>query len=66
MKLNKAEKQAIIAAVTPSFLERGALWFAENEIDKVISEKKQKYDPEIQAMYRGFALLKGNTLNFGN
>jgi len=28
---SKAEKQIIIAAIIPTFLERGVLWFAENE-----------------------------------
>lgn len=35
-------------------------WFAENEINKVTSEKKTESDTEIQAIKKGFLLLKGN------
>ena len=40
-------------------------WFTENEITKVISDLKPANDPEIQAMYQGFSLLKGKKINFG-
>ena len=35
-------------------------WFAENEIGKIISENKRGNDPEIQAIRKGFELLKEN------
>lgn len=40
-------------------------WFAENEIEMVISEKKPNGDPEIQAIRKGFNLLAGEMLSFG-
>lgn len=34
-------------------------WFAENEIvEKAVDDKKEKDDPEIQAIQKGFVLLK--------
>lgn len=41
------------------------LWLVESEIGKAISGLKTKADPEIQAIYKGFSLLKGEKLNFG-
>ena len=41
-------------------------WFAETEIDpKVASLERSATNPEIQAIYRGFVLLKSQSLNFG-
>lgn len=39
-------------------------WFAENELDKVLSTNKRTEDPEIQAIKRAFELLSGGNLNF--
>ncbi len=39
-------------------------WFAENELDKVVSTNKRNDDPEIQAIRRAFELLRGESLNF--
>ncbi len=39
-------------------------WFAENELDKVVSTNKRGDDPEIQAIGRAFELLRGGNLNF--
>lgn len=41
-------------------------WFAENELDKVTNESKGEDDVEIQAMRKGFALLKGDSPAFTN
>jgi 8-oxo-dGTP diphosphatase len=40
-------------------------WFAEDELEKVMTENKRDADPEIQALKRAFALLRGESLNFG-
>ena len=41
-------------------------WFAEAEIGpKVAALERSATNPEIQAIYRGFALLKSQNLNFG-
>lgn len=39
-------------------------WFAENEIDKLISKNKPADDVEILAFKKGFALLRGESLRF--
>lgn len=39
-------------------------WFAENELDKVVTENKRSDDPEIQAIRKAFELLRGGNLNF--
>ena len=39
-------------------------WFAENEIHKATSEKKPATDPEIGAIQKGFALLRGQPPSF--
>ena len=39
-------------------------WFAEDELNRVISQNKNEDDPEIQAMKKGFSLLKGKALKF--
>lgn len=33
-------------------------WFGENELDKVINERKGENDPEIKAIKKGFVLLR--------
>ena len=38
-------------------------WFGEYEIDQ-ITEKRPENDPEIAAIKKGFAILKGKSLNF--
>lgn len=38
-------------------------WFAEDELDQVMSENKRGDDPEIQAMKKGFAILRGESLS---
>jgi 8-oxo-dGTP pyrophosphatase MutT (NUDIX family) len=40
-------------------------WFAENEIDKLISKNKPADDVEILAFKKGFELLRGESLRFG-
>lgn len=40
-------------------------WFAESELEKVISDSKSDSDPEIVAIRKGFALLKGESPTFG-
>jgi 8-oxo-dGTP diphosphatase len=40
-------------------------WFAENEIEKVMSENKRGDDPEIMAIKRAFTLISGSPLNLG-
>lgn len=39
-------------------------WFAEADLEKVMTENKRGDDPEIQALTKAFALLKGGQLNF--
>lgn len=39
-------------------------WVAENELKQFFSQNKKEDDPEIQAIQKGFNLLKGNTLIF--
>lgn len=39
-------------------------WFSEDEID-IIRKSKGNNDPEFQGILKGFALLKGSSLNFG-
>lgn len=41
------------------------LWFAEHELDKVAGNGKLEDDPEIQAMEKGFELLRGARLDVG-
>lgn len=42
-------------------------WFSEKEIaTNVVSKEKPADDPEIQAIYKAFSLLKGNNLNFAD
>ena len=40
-------------------------WFAEDELEKVMTENKRGDDPEIQALQKAFELLRGEKLNFG-
>ena len=41
-------------------------WFSEDEIKtKVVSDKKGEADDEIKAVIKGFSLLHGVSLNFG-
>lgn len=40
-------------------------WFAEDKLEKVITENKRGDDPEIQALRKAFTLLNGSSLNFG-
>lgn len=39
-------------------------WIAENEIERIYTENKRGNDPEIQAMRKGFALLRGEKNSF--
>jgi len=39
-------------------------WFAENELNWIVLENKKADDPEIQAMRKGFAILRGEKLIF--
>jgi len=39
-------------------------WFAEDELEKVMTENKRGDDPEIQALTKAFSLLKGESLDF--
>jgi len=39
-------------------------WFAENELEKAASSNKSLDNLEFQAMFKGFALLKGRPLKF--
>jgi len=39
-------------------------WFAENELEKIMTENKRGDDPEIQALRKAFDLLSGKNLNF--
>jgi len=41
-------------------------WFAESKLDKIINDIKGNDNPEIKAITKGFQLLKGAKLNFGN
>ncbi len=38
-------------------------WFGEEDLNQVMSPVKGETDPEIQAMKRGFELLRGSALN---
>lgn len=40
-------------------------WFAEDELEKVMTENKRGDDPEIKALKRAFELMNGGSLNFG-
>jgi len=40
-------------------------WFTETELDNVINDIKANDDPEIKAIAKGFKLLKGSRLDFG-
>ena len=40
-------------------------WFSEDEIKGILNKNKDENDPEIMAIYKGFAFLKGEKLNFG-
>jgi 8-oxo-dGTP diphosphatase len=40
-------------------------WFAEDELEKVMTENKRGDDPEIQALQKAFDLLNGKQLNLG-
>ena len=40
-------------------------WFAEDELAKVVNDKKGEDDPEIQAMKKAFSLLRGESPSFG-
>ena len=40
-------------------------WFAESELPKTFVSEKDIEDDEVKAIYKGFALLKGESLNFG-
>lgn len=39
-------------------------WFSEEELPQTFVNAKDKDDDEVKALYRGFALLKGDSLNF--
>lgn len=39
-------------------------WISEEEIEKIVSSGKASDDPEVQAMRKGFSLLKGESLGF--
>lgn len=41
------------------------LWVAENELEKLCTESKRGDDPEILALHKGFALLRGEPLHVG-
>ncbi len=43
----------------------GYIWIGENEIKNIYEKIKDKNDPEMKAVRRGFQLLKGAKLNFG-
>ena len=38
-------------------------WIAENEMQKIFTENKRGDDPEMQAIRKGFALLKGQSFS---
>ena len=40
-------------------------WFAEDELEKIMTANKRGEDPEIQALKKAFGLLRGEKLNFG-
>jgi 8-oxo-dGTP diphosphatase len=40
-------------------------WFAEDELEQVMTENKRGDDPEIQALQKAFDLLNGKQLNLG-
>ena len=40
-------------------------WFSEEELPQTFVSEEDIEDDEVKAIYRGFALLKGGTLNFG-
>lgn len=40
-------------------------WIAEDEVEEVVSINRRGDDPEIQAIRRGFALLRSGTPSFG-
>ena len=42
----------------------GYEWIAENNLERVFTENKRGDDPEIQALRKGFALLRGENPNF--
>ena len=39
-------------------------WFAENEIDALMTQNRRGEDPEIQAVRKGFKLLRGEPISF--
>jgi len=39
-------------------------WFAEDELDQIMSANKGVDDDEIRAIQKGFALLRGESLRF--
>ena len=39
-------------------------WFAESDIGKIRSKIGNKNDPEVKAIYKGFSLLNGRSLDF--
>ena len=39
-------------------------WFAEDELEKVMTENKRGDDPEIKALKKAFELLRGEKINF--
>lgn len=41
------------------------MWVSEDELHKVFTESKRENDPEIQAVKKGFVLLKGTSPAFG-
>lgn len=40
-------------------------WFAEDELEKVMTENKRGDDPEIKALAKAFKLMQGEGLNLG-
>lgn len=40
-------------------------WIAEDELQKIMTDNKRGDDPEIHALSKGFALLRGELLNRG-
>lgn len=41
-------------------------WFAESELPQTFVSEKDIEDDEVKAIYKGFVLLKGESLNFGH
>jgi ADP-ribose pyrophosphatase YjhB (NUDIX family) len=41
-------------------------WFAESKLPQTFVSKKDIEDDEVKAIYRGFDLLNGSSLNFGD